>query len=196
MSPEAIHGVDEKKLTHRVPIMPIGIGRAGAEHLDDFALRVVAPQRAPQRHARVIRCAGRADFPDTGGSAPAVKPAVGTEAKSVRDGVMVLGRDVETIEHDLGRAVRHAVAVAIRKEQELRRAHRPDAAMPDFNAGEPLQVLREDPARAEAAVAVRALENHDAIAQPEIVLQGVFRVGVILGDRETRKRIPPSGPAG
>ena len=82
--------------------------------------------------------------------------------------MIVLGGDREPVEHDLGRAVGHVVAVAVGDEQQLRRAEQPDAAEAELDAGEPLHVVGEDRAPVEPAVAVGVLEDQDAVAKAEV----------------------------
>ena len=98
--------------------------------------------------------------------------------------VIVRGRNLEAIEHDLRRAVGNAVVVAIGKEQQLRRAECPDAAVANFDAGELLHVVGEDLPLVEAAIVVVVFEDEDTIAQVLIESFGSFGVRVVLGDPE------------
>ena len=104
---------------------------------------------------------------------------------------MVLGGDREAVEHDLGRTVGDVVAVAVGDEQQLGRAEQPDAAEPELDAAEPLDVVGEDRPPVEPAVAVGVLEDQDAVAEAEVELLGAVGVGVVLGDPE-----PPAGVPG
>ena len=101
--------------------------------------------------------------------------------------------DGEAVEHDLGRAVGHVVAVAVGDEQELRRAHQPDAAEAELDAREHLDVVGEDGALVEPAVAVGVLEDQDAVAEAEVELRGQLGVGVVLRDPEPPARVPGHG---
>ena len=67
---------------------------------------------------------------------------------------MVIRRDRESIEHDLGRTIGTVVAVTIRDEQQLRWAHEPDAPIPELNAAQPLDAVGEDRSLVHAAVGV------------------------------------------
>ena len=159
-------------------------------HLDDFALRMVAPHAAAHGDALLVRRARHAEQARARAAAAPVEPAVRSPAQAVREVVVVVLRDRETIEHHLRRAVRHIVAIGIRDEEQLRRAHQPDAAAPDLHAGQHLHLIGEDLARLGHAVAVLVLEDDDAIAQPEIEPQLALGVGVVLRDPHPPARIP------
>ena len=81
---------------------------------------------------------------------------------------MVLGRDREAVEHDLGRTVGDVVAIAVGNEQQLRRTEQPGAAKPELHAAEPLNVVGEDRALVGTAIAIGVFENHDAVAETEV----------------------------
>src|SRR6185312_5181381 len=86
----SVDGVDEEQFAVLVPVMAPRIGAASAQRLDDLALRMIAPHRAPQRNALFRRSAERADFARGGGAAAAVKPTIGTEPQTVGEVVIVL----------------------------------------------------------------------------------------------------------
>ena len=79
--------------------------------------------------------------------------------------MIVLGRDGEAVEHDLGRPVGDVVAVAVGQEQQPRRAQQPDAAESQLDAGEHLHLVGEDRPPVEPAVAVGVFKDQDAVAQ-------------------------------
>jgi hypothetical protein len=88
----AVDGVDEEEFAVLVPIVAPRVGGARAEDLDDFALRMVAPECAAQRNAVGGGRAGRAEFAGSRGAAAAVEPTVGTEAEAVGEVVVVFRR--------------------------------------------------------------------------------------------------------
>ena len=67
------------------------------------------------------------------------------------------------VEQDLGRAVGPVVAVLVGDEQEVRGRADPDAAEADLQAADQVQLIGEDLARVEPAVAVGVLEDQDAV---------------------------------
>ena len=87
------------------------------------------------------------------------------------------------VEQDLGRAIGAVVAVSVGNEIELRGRTDPDSAEADLEAADQVQVIGEDLAGIEAAVAVGVFEDEDAIAR--LSLRHPPRVGVGLGDPET-----------
>ena len=70
------------------------------------------------------------------------------------------------VEQDLGRAVGPVVAVAVGDEQKMRGRADPDAAEADLQAADQVQLVGEDLARVEPAVAVGVLEDQDAVLAP------------------------------
>ena len=106
---------------------------------------------------------------------------------------MVLSRRGEAVEHDLGRSVGDVVAVAVGNEQELGRAHQPDAAEAELDAREHLHVLGEDGAFVEPAVAVGVVEDQHAVAEPEVELRGQLGISEVLRDPQPPARIPGHG---
>ena len=67
------------------------------------------------------------------------------------------------VEQDLRRPGRSIGAVLDRDEQQVRRRADPDAAEADLDAADEVQVLDEDLAAVEPAVAVGVLEDEDAV---------------------------------
>jgi hypothetical protein len=186
----AVDGVDEEQFATFVPIVTPRIGGARAQHLHHLPHRVVAPNGAAHRDAVGGGRTGATDFAGSRGTAAAVEPAVGAEAETVGETVEVFGRHGETVEHDLGRTVGHGVAVPIRDEQQLRRAERPDPTMSHLHAGEPLEVVGEDPPLAVTTVTPTVGQDDDAIAKPQIEFQGPLGVGVVFRDPQPAACIP------
>src|SRR5262249_3151991 len=83
----------------------------------------------------------------------------------------------EAIENQFRRAVRFAVAVAIRDEVEPRRGDDPDAAESDLDSGDVVEPLVKHGALVGAAIAVGVLENDDAILAGRLPPPGVERLG-------------------
>ena len=113
-----------------------------------------------------------------GGSVQSVQPAVGTPREAVERFVRVF--EAEAVEHDFGRAVGHEVAVAIGQEQQLRGSTDPDAAEADAQPADEVELVVEDGARLEAAVAVLVLEHEDGVVR--LLVAAADRVAVGLGD--------------
>src|SRR5689334_20646204 len=106
-------GVDEEALAIRIPIMPPGIGGAIGEHLHNFALGMIPPKPAFDRHAQLIRRAGHTEPPRAGMTAATVKPAIRPPAQAVGE-VMVVGlRHGEAIKHHLGWTIGHIVSIFV-----------------------------------------------------------------------------------
>src|SRR5437899_2687998 len=105
----AVDGVDEKQFAVLIPIVAPRIGAPAAQSLHGFALRMVAPDRAAHGNALLRWRARNSDFGGTRRAAATVKPAVGTETQTAGEGMMVLRRHGETVEHHLGCAIRHIV---------------------------------------------------------------------------------------
>ena len=74
----------------------------------------------------------------------------------------------EAIENDLRFGVGDVVVVRVGDEEELGRAHGPDAAASGLDGGEHLEVVGEDLAGFGFAVVVLVFENDDAVAEGEV----------------------------
>jgi hypothetical protein len=81
---------------------------------------------------------------------------------------------VPAVEHRLGRAVGLVVAVLVGDEEEVRRGAGVDPAEAHFEAGEVHEVVLEDGALVEPAVAVDVFEDDDAI------FSGGLWIGVVV----------------
>ena len=141
----AVDGVDEKQFAVRVPVVAPRVGGAGAEDLDDFALRMITPDRAAHGDAG---SGGRTRCPELAGgrsSATSIEPTVRPEAETIGEAVVILVGQVEAIEHDLGRTIGDAVVVVIGDKEELRWAHRPHPTRDGGDAGEALEIVGEHP---------------------------------------------------
>ena len=118
--------VNEQQLVVLGPVGAPRVSRTVAVGLEDFLDRVITPQAARRGltllllHARDINPRG------TGNTDATVEPPIGTPLESVGKGVAAGGRRAEAIEDDLGRT-RGLIAIHRNKEQ-VRWAHRPDAA--------------------------------------------------------------------
>ena len=97
-------------------------------------------------------------------SLPAIQPSIGPPAQAVGDVVSHLAI-VEAIEHDLGLAIRHIVAVAIRNEKAIAAVQqaptRRRSPVRRWSAGAPVP---KDGVPLGPAVVIGILENHDPIA--------------------------------
>src|SRR5437016_14588558 len=100
-----------------VPIVAPGIGGARAEHLHNFATRMIPPNRAAQRDALLHRRSRHTNLACTRRAATAIKPAVRTETSAVGKGVVHIRRASQAVEQKLGRAVRLILTAAVRDEQ-------------------------------------------------------------------------------
>ena len=141
----AVDRVDEKQFAVRVPVVAPRVGGAGAEDLDDFALRMITPDRAAHGDAG---SGGRTRCPELAGgrsSATSIEPTVRPEAETIGEAVVILVGQVEAIEHDLGRTIGDAVVVVIGDKEELRWAHRPHPTRDGGDAGEALEIVGEHP---------------------------------------------------
>ena len=170
---------------------PVGaprVGRAVAIRLEDLRHRVIAPQSAGGGltlllgHARDVDPRGARDA-----HAP-VEPAIGTPLESVGEGMTAGGGGAEAVEDDL-RGTGGLVAVH-RDEDQVRRAHRPDAAEAALDAGEHLDLVREDGAFVELPVVVGVLEDQDAVAQVEVEALFAVGIGIVLGDPQSSAFVP------
>ena len=124
----AVDRVDEEQLAERVPVVAPGIGRAVGEDFESFAIGMVPPDSAAERHAQGFGRARGADLPGRRCPAAPIQPAVGPPSEAIGKRVIVLGGNREAVEHNFGRPVGHVVAISIGQEQQPRRAHEPDAA--------------------------------------------------------------------
>ena len=106
--------------------------------------------------------------------------------------VVALG-DGEAIEDDLGIGVGDVVVICVGDEEELGRAHEPDAVFSDFDRGEHLEIVGEDLAGLCFAVVIFVFENNDAVAEFQVESFSAFGVGEILGDPHTAFVIPGHG---
>ncbi len=86
----------------------------------------------------------------------------------------------EAVEEDLGRPVGNVVAVGVGDEEEVGCGADPDAAMAEFEAADEIQILGEDLAGLEGAVAVGIGEDDEAV---EALALGTAR-GIAVGLRD------------
>ena len=186
----AVDGIDEEQFAVLVPIVSPRVGGAAAHSLHHLALRVIAPDRSAHRDASFRRRARHADFTWTRRAAATVEPAVRTKTQPIGKGVVHVRRTGEAVEHNLGRAVRHIVTIAVGNEKQLRRTHQPHAPVSDLDAGEHLHFVGKNFARVESAGAILVFKDENAIAQVQVELLRALGVGVVLGDPQTSARVP------
>ncbi len=186
----AVDGVDEEEFAVLVPVVAPGIGGAVAEDLEGFAVGVKAPDATFDGNALFQGRAGLSDVARTRATAATVKPTVGSPAEAIGEVVVVVFGDGEAIEDDFGFAIGDVVLIAVGDEEELRRAHHPNAAASEFDAREHLQFVGEDLALVGFSVAIFVMENDDAVAEVEIEALAAVGVGVVLGDPHTALVIP------
>ena len=154
----------DEHLAARVEVDAPGVAGAVGEDLEDVPRRVVAPDAGVDRHALVVRRARLADARVGEDAVAAVEPAVGAPDEGVERLVGVLL--APAVEQDLRRTVGPVVAVSVGNEQQVRGRADPDAAEADLEAADQVQLLGEDLARVEPAVAVGVLEDQDAVLAP------------------------------
>ena len=98
------------------------------------------------------------------------------------------GGSTETVQHDLRRA--GGLVADHRDEDQVRRAHGPDAAEAALDAREHLDLVREHGSLIELPVVVGVLEDDDPVAEVEVEALLAVGVGVVLGDPETAALVP------
>ncbi len=143
--------------------MPQGLLVPYAKTSKTWRAGMVAPDARVDRDALVARGAGLTDAGVGEDAVAAVEPAVGAPGEAVERFVGVVLSPA--VEQDLGRAVGAVVAVPVGDEIEFGRRADPDAAEADLEAADQVQVVGEDLAGIEAAVAVGVFEDQDAIAR-------------------------------
>ena len=181
-------GVDEEKFVVLGPIGTPRIGGAVAIGLEDLRHRVITPEAAGGGLALFLGHAWHVDPRSTRDADAAVEPAIRTPLESISEGVAAGGGGTETVEHDLGGA---GGLIAVHgDEEEIRRAQRIHAAEAALDAGEHLDLVREDGPLIEFAVMVGILEDDDPVAQAEVEALLAVRVGIVLGNPEAAAFIP------
>ena len=186
----AVHRVDEKRLAHLIPVMTPRIHRAVPDRLEHPPLRMIPPHAAEERHPLRIRRARHRHATGRGRAATPVEPAIWSPAQAVGEVMIILRGHREAIQHHLRRPIGNVVAVAVGDEEQLRRAQRPHATVPDLDAREPLHLFREDAAHFRATIAIAILKDEDAIPESKVEPLRPLGVGVILRDPQTPARIP------
>src|SRR4249920_593438 len=86
----AVDCVNEEQFTILIPIMAPRVGRATAQHLHHFPLRMISPDRAAQRNPIFRTRPWNTDLPWTGRAAAPVQPAVRPEFQAVGKGMIVV----------------------------------------------------------------------------------------------------------
>ena len=178
----------EEVLAVLVPVLAPGIDRAGAQHLDDLRHGVIPEDRSANQRALRLWRAGRAEHVHVAVTHAAVDPAVDAEPQTVRARVLVGAGGREAVEHHLRGTVRHAVGIAVRDEEHLRRGDHPDAAVADREPHQVLDLVGEDPPGLEPGAAVGIVEDDDPVEERVDEPIAVHRV--VLGDPQPAVRIP------
>src|SRR5205085_547910 len=129
-------------------------------------LRLVAPDSRVQLHALRVRRAGLAHEAVREDAVAAVEPAVRSPVERVQRLVRVVA--APAIQQHLDLARLRLVPIFHRDEHEIRRRADEHSAEADLDAAHEIQPLDEDGALVEMPVAIRILEDEDAIrtAQP------------------------------
>ena len=156
-------GVDEEQL---VVLGPIGTPRVGgtvAIRLEDLGDWVIAPEAASGGQALFLGHARDINPRGAGNADAAVEPTIGTPLESIGESVTARCGGAETVEHDLGWT--GGLVTIHGDEEEIRRAHRIDAAQAALDTGEHLDLVGEDGALVEFAVVVAVLEDDNAVAE-------------------------------
>src|SRR5262249_34201897 len=148
-----IDAVRDEALTEVVEIDTPRVGRSVHEVFEDESRRVNAVDAAVAVDALVGRRAWPADVRRARATVPRVQPAIRAPREPVHQVVPAL-LVAEAIENQFRRAVRFAVAVAIRDEVEPRRGDDPDAAESDLDSGDVVEPLVKHGALVGAAIAV------------------------------------------
>ena len=180
--------VDEQQLVVLGPVGAPGIRGPVAIGLEDLLHGMVTPEATRGGLSLVLLDARDVDPRGAGNADASVEPTVGPPLQAVREGMPAGGGGAESVEDDLRRTGR---LIAVRRDEEqVRRTHRPHAAQATFDAGEHLQVVREDGPLVEDAVMVGVLENRDAVAELQVEAFLAVGVGVVLRDPEATALIP------
>src|SRR5882757_8931856 len=95
----AVYGIDEEAFTERIPVVAPGVGGTVREHFEDFALRMIAPDAAAKRDGGFGRIFWLANHAWRRAAATPVEPTIEAPAQAIGEVVIVLGRDVEAVEH-------------------------------------------------------------------------------------------------
>ena len=185
-----IDGVDEKQLSVRIPVVSPRVGAPGTEGLEDLPNGMIAPERTAQGNASVLRCSGGTNFAGSRSTASPIEPAIRSETQTIGVVMIVLSRRRESIEHDLGGTGRLIAAICRGNKHELRWAHHPHPAAPDFDARKHLDIVAKNPARIEMPIPVLVLEEQNSVAQAQFKFTRPLGVGVVFSDPQPASRIP------
>ena len=181
-------GVDEEQLVILGPVGAPRVGGAVAIRLEDLRHRMITPETAGGGLTLLLGHARDVDPRGARNSDASVEPAIRTPLESIGEGVAAGGGGAEAVEDDL-RGTGGLVAFH-GDEDQVRRAHRPDAAEAALDAGEHLDLVREDGAFVELPVVVGVLEDQDAVAQVEVEALLAVGIGIVLGDPQAAAFVP------
>ena len=123
----------------------------------------------------------------------AVQPTIGAPAQAIGKIVGTAIGNNKTVEHCFGRAVGNIVAIAIRNEQQLWRAHQPYATAPHFHTGEHLNLVGKNRAAFGVAVVVGVFKNDDSVAKRKVEPQRPFGIRVVFRYPHSSPSIPCHG---
>ena len=181
-------GIDEEQLVILGPIGAPGVGGTVAIRLEDLRHRVIAPEAAGGGLALFLGHARDVDPRGARDTDAAIEPPIRAPFESVGEGVTAGSRGAEAVEHDLGRT--GGLIAVHRDEDQVRRADGPDATEAALDAGEHLDLVREDGPLIELPVVVGVLEDDDPVAEVEVEALLAVGVGIVLGDPQAAALVP------
>ena len=155
----------DERLAVLVEVDAPGVARAVGEDLEVVPRRVIAPDAGVDRDAVGVGRAGLADARVGEDAVAAVEPAVGAPGERVERLVRVLRSPSRRAGPAGGPSGRSSPSLS-GMNRKLRGRADPDAAEADLEAADEVQLVGEDLARVEPAVAVGVLEDQDAVAAP------------------------------
>ena len=172
-------GLDEA-LTVRVEVDAPRIARALGEDLELFLGGMIAPDGGIDPLAPGLRSPRLADARWTEDAVTSVEPAVRAPGEGVQHLVRV-GLEVPAVEENLRiTGGLRAVPVLHGHEHQVRGRANPHAAETDFKTADQVQLLHEDGAPVELAVAIRVFEDEDAVIAAQDVGE-LFRRRLAIG---------------
>ena len=172
------HARLDEELPVFVEVQAPRIARALGEDLEAFLHRLIAPHAGVHELPLRVRRADDLDVRVREDAVAAVEPAVRPPCESVKHLVRVLPREAFEQFHRLARRLRAGVSLLHGDVQQPRSCADEHAAEAVFDARREVQALDEDGALVELPVAVRVLEDDDAVVA---LLAGLADgIGVVL----------------